>query len=108
MLKLKNNIKIKDLEELGFYIDRDQTILSEGLKRIWIKKDGVLHFNMPTNNTFDVVFELVSRGYVERIPNPPRRVRVEMSKIPTDALADIVNSDDSAEVKVKKILEGMR
>ena len=76
MLKIKDDINLRVLLSYGFeycggtrylrkysYTSRCGTLTY----RIWIKQDRTLSFNNPTNKVFNVLYDLINDGLVEKV-----------------------------------------
>ena len=65
MLKIKNNIDLKELEKFGFviadnYTQRNWThvLYDYGVVKIWVDRERVLHFNQPRLEQFDLIYKM--------------------------------------------------
>lgn len=76
MLKIKDNIDLKELEKYGFYYNgygftnKNYSYISRCgsyVNKIFIHKDRHLSFNNPTNKVFNVLYDLIKDDLVERV-----------------------------------------
>ena len=59
MLKIKNNIPLEKLEEYGFVKNPHYSyVLLDGVIKIWIDKNRLLHFNNPRLEQIDLVHKM--------------------------------------------------
>lgn len=64
MLKVKDNIDLKELEKFGFiqetgFCTKTRTYgLWEGVIKIWVDKNRILHFNSPRLKQIDLVYQM--------------------------------------------------
>lgn len=76
MLKIKDNVDLKELEKYGFYdnsygyTNRRYSYISRSgtyVNRIFIHKDRHIAFNNPTIKCLDLLYDLIQAGLVEKI-----------------------------------------
>ena len=76
MLKIKDNVDLKELDKYGFeYCGGTRWLRKYShtsrcgttTYRIWIKQDRVLSFNNPTNKVLNVLYDLIKDGLVEKV-----------------------------------------
>ena len=59
MLKIKDNIPIEKVEEYGFIKNKHYPYaLLDGVIKIWIDKNKLLHFNNPRLEQIDLVYKM--------------------------------------------------
>ena len=76
MLKIKDNVDLKELDKYGFeycggtrwlekysYVSRCGTTTN----RIWVRQDRILSFNNTTNKVLNVLYDLINDGLVEKV-----------------------------------------
>jgi hypothetical protein len=67
MLKIKDNIDLKALEKYGFVDEFKEYAFWHRLKKIWIRKeDRLLRFNSMNRVSFDVLYDMISDGIIEK------------------------------------------
>ena len=67
MLKLLENVKTSDLKKMGFKVESGYMSYWDGCVKIWIKDDGILHFNTPNNDTMDLLYDLIDNGFICKV-----------------------------------------
>lgn len=78
MLKIKDNVDLIELEKFGFeeikcgWTNKKYTHFVRSMGccayKILIEKDNRrIHFNIPTIPTYDLLFDLISAGLVEKV-----------------------------------------
>ena len=79
MLKIKDNVSLEELEKFGFvelnkgyYSSKRYSHLlksqgSVAYKIVIEKLTRKMHFNIPTKQTYDVLFDLIQAGLVEKV-----------------------------------------
>lgn len=76
MLKIKDNVDLKELEKFGFenvgnmYVSREyvyRPYLMSNMYRIIIMKDRKMQINCPTKNIYDKLFDIIQAGLVEKV-----------------------------------------
>ena len=64
MLRIKDRIGLQELEEFGFVNPSNTqhlwkyTLWDGGIVRIWIDRYRYLHYNAPTQKTFDLIYKM--------------------------------------------------
>lgn len=62
MLRIKENVSLKDLEEYGFqthwYKFRKCVLWEGGIVRLWVDRYRYLHYNAPTQKIFDLIYKM--------------------------------------------------
>ena len=76
MLKIKDNVDLKELEKYGFenitresFIAKHYCYVSEcgtNTFRILVKNNRTLSFNCPTNKVLNTLYDLIQAGLVEK------------------------------------------
>lgn len=74
MLKIKEDKDLRKLEDLGFLLDSDTcTYWERGIRKIIIYfKDRRIRFNSMSVKCYDVLYELIIMGYVEKVKTPSK------------------------------------
>lgn len=76
MLKIKDDINLRVLLSYGFeycggtsWLKKYSYVSSCGTitNRIWVRQDRILSFNNPTNKVFNVLYDLIKDGLVEKV-----------------------------------------
>ena len=75
MLRIKNGKDLSKIESLGFDEDPDTyTYWERGIRKIIIYlKDRRIRFNSMSTKCYDILYELISMGYVEKVETPPTK-----------------------------------
>ena len=76
MLKIKDNVDLKELEKFEFYYNgygftnKKYSYISKCgslVNKIFIRKDRCLSFNNPTNKVFNIIYDLIKADLVEKV-----------------------------------------
>ena len=76
MLKIKDNVDLKELEKYGFYDNKYSfanknyshiSTCGEVVNRMLIHKDRHIRFNNPTIKCLDGLYDLIKDGLVEKV-----------------------------------------
>lgn len=67
MLKIKDKVNLKKLEDYGFKEDKETWTYWKGVRRIIIyKKDRRIAYNSMANAFYDILFDLITANLVEK------------------------------------------
>lgn len=100
MLKLKENVDFKELEKYKFQEDNKTWDYWDGVRKIIIyKKDRRISINCPSLKVYDVLFDLISNGLVEK-------TKYEVFRYNPTTKKDLLERIEELETEVKKIKNG--
>ena len=78
MLKIKDNVDLKELEKYGFYCNqcrftnKNYSYISRCnsyVNKLFVHDDRHLSFNNPSFEVYDVLFDMISDGLIEKVKN---------------------------------------
>ena len=82
MLKIKDDVDLRDLGKINFFHTEKQTWWALGTKRIIIdNKTRYVSINAPANEVYDKLYELIMTGYVEVVEQPRQVHRDRMTEL---------------------------
>ncbi len=63
--------KNADLSKYGFEEDTKEWVVWQGTRRLWVRKsDYLLHFNMITNETLSIFYDMIKDNIVKYVDKP--------------------------------------